>query len=440
MSVLDTIIEKRDGGTHDREAIEELVGGVVSGDIPDYQLAAWLMAVYFRGLNAEEAGTLTDVMIRSGEVIDLSSLSGPLVDKHSTGGVGDKVSLILAPMVAACGVQVPMMSGRGLGHTGGTLDKLESIPGYSTALDAPRFREVIAGCGYSMIGQSERVVPADRIMYAMRDVTGTVESIPLITASILSKKFAEGAQSLVFDVKCGAGAFMKTPEDARTLARSLTDASKALGRPVVACITRMDAPLGYKVGNSLEVEESLDALEGRGPEDLMRVVFRLGGWMLVAAGFAPDPDAGEARCREAIEDGSALQRFRENVRAQGGEVDRLTGGRMQTLRSPEASVVRAKSDGVVTGIDAFAVGSASVLLGAGRTKAEDSVDHGAGVELAVRVGDRVSAGDVLCRTYAAGGVVTERAESVLSRAFTVLPGTGVAGDGGEMILEEISEL
>ncbi len=439
MSVLDTIIEKRDGATHDRDAIEELIGGVVSGEIPDYQLAAWLMAVYFRGLNAEEAGILTDAMIRSGEVIDLSSLPGPLVDKHSTGGVGDKVSLILAPMVAACGIQVPMMSGRGLGHTGGTLDKLESIPGYSTALEAARFREVIAECGYSMIGQSERVAPADRIMYAMRDVTGTVESIPLITASILSKKFAEGAQSLVFDVKCGAGAFMKTPEDARTLARSLTDASKALGRPVVSCITRMDAPLGYKVGNSLEVEESLESLEGRGPEELMRVVHRLGGWMLVAGGLVSDPGAGEARCREAIEDGSAMQRFRANIRAQGGDVERLTVERMRELRSPAATVIRAKNDGVVAGIDAFAVGQASVLLGAGRMKAEDSVDPGAGVELAVRVGNRVNAGDVLGRTYAADGAAAERAESVLSRAFTVLPGA-VAGDGGEMILEEISEL
>lgn len=296
-----------------------------------------------------------------------------------------------------------------------------------------------------MIGQSDRVVPADRIMYAMRDVTGTVESIPLITASILSKKFAEGAQSLVFDVKCGAGAFMKTPQEARTLARSLTEASKALGRPVVACITRMDAPLGYKVGNSVEVEESLDSLEGRGPAELMRVVYRLGGWMLVAAGIVTDPDAGETRCREVIDDGSALQRFRDNVAAQGGAVDRLDGARLRELRSPEVGAIRAKDDGVVGGIDAFAVGSASVLLGAGRAKADDRVDSGAGVELSVRVGDRVSAGEVVCRMFANGRASTERAESVLSRAFTIFPEedesrSGARIDSEEMILEEISEL
>ncbi len=342
MSVLDTILEKRRGNTNSKEALEELVFGVVSGDVPDYQLSAWLMAVYFQGLTPEETGMLTDIMIRSGEVIDLSSLPGPLVDKHSTGGVGDKVSLVLAPMVAACGVQVPMMSGRGLGHTGGTLDKLESIPGYTTGLSPQDFARIIGEKGFAMTGQSKSIVPADRIMYALRDVTGTVESIPLITASILSKKFAEGASALVFDVKCGAGAFMKTLPDARALAKSLISSAQALGRPVAASITRMEAPLGRMVGNILEVEESVECLDGGGPADLMEVTYRLGAWMLVAAGVASSVDDGESRCRQAISDGSAKERFLANVEAQGGDPSKISADVIGSLRSAQSETVRAQ--------------------------------------------------------------------------------------------------
>lgn len=457
MSTLETILKKRDGGEHDVGELESLVFGSVAGRVPDYQLSAWLMAAYFQGLTPRETGALTDIMIRSGEIIDLSALPGPLVDKHSTGGVGDKVSLVLAPMVAACGVQVPMMSGRGLGHTGGTLDKLESIPGYSTALSPEQFAERIREVGYAMTGQSESVVPADRLMYALRDVTGTVESIPLITASILSKKFAEGASALVFDVKCGEGAFMKTLPQARELAESLVNSARALGRPVAACITRMDSPLGYKVGNILEVEESVECLEGNGPDDLMQVVYRLGAWMLVAGGIVSRVEDGEARCRAAIEDGSAMERFVDNVAAQGG-----FGGRSATdahgdreriaaslkpeqlvdLRSDHAGSITAEKDGVVTAINAYSIGSGSVALGAGRSRADQAVDPGAGVVLLVRPGDEVKAGDPLCRMYSRPDAARTRASELISHAFTISGHDEADSSGGSsgMILEELNAL
>ncbi len=440
MSVLDTILEKRQGGTNSREELEELVFGVVSGDVPDYQLSAWLMAVYFQGLSPEETGTLTDIMIRSGEVIDLSSLPGPLVDKHSTGGVGDKVSLVLAPMVAACGVQVPMMSGRGLGHTGGTLDKLESIPGYTTALSPDDFARIIGDKGYAMTGQSKSIVPADRIMYALRDVTGTVESIPLITASILSKKFAEGASALVFDVKCGSGAFMKTLPDARELATSLISSAESLGRPVAASITRMEAPLGRMVGNILEVEESVNCLDGGGPDDLMEVTYRLGAWMLVAAGIVPSVEEGEARCRRAIEDGSAKERFLANVEAQGGNPSKISADVIGSLRSANSETVTAPDSGEVTAMDSYLIGRASVALGAGRSRAEDAVDPGAGVVLAVKPGDTVKAGDPLCTLYAGNGVDMSVARGRVLEAISIGGEPATVSPGDSMILEEQNAL
>ncbi|MFP4644309.1 MAG: thymidine phosphorylase [Spirochaetales bacterium] len=440
MSVLDTILEKRQGGTNSKESLEELVFGVVSGDVPDYQLSAWLMAVYFQGLSPEETGTLTDIMIRSGEVIDLSALPGPLVDKHSTGGVGDKVSLILAPAVAACGVQVPMMSGRGLGHTGGTLDKLESIPGYTTALSPADFSRIVGENGYAMTGQSESIVPADRIMYALRDVTGTVESIPLITASILSKKFAEGASALVFDVKCGSGAFMKTLPDARKLAKSLIASAESLGRPVAASITRMEAPLGNMVGNILEVEESIACLNGAGRQDLMEVTYRLGAWMLVAAGIASSVEDGEARCRRAISDGSAMERFLANVEAQGGDTSKLSAEKIRSLRAPKSETIPAQASGEVTAMDSYLIGRASVALGAGRSRAEDAVDPGAGIELAVKPGDHVRAGDPLCTLYAGDSVDMSPARMRVLEAIRVDGESSGSRGTGSMILEEHNAL
>jgi pyrimidine-nucleoside phosphorylase len=424
MRAVDLIVKKRNGGEHSAEEIRFLVDGYVSGDIPDYQVSAWLMAVYYSGMSGAEAGELTRAMIDSGETIDLSGLAGPLVDKHSTGGVGDKVSLILAPVAAACGLQVPMMSGRALGHTGGTLDKLESITGYSTQIPDDRFREVIAECGYAMIGQSERIVPADRLLYALRDVTGTVESVPLITASIMSKKFAEGARALVFDVKTGNGAFMKTLSDSRQLAESLIATGKNLGRGVIAVITRMDEPLGRMVGNFLEVVESVRCLQGSAeessfsyPGDLMSVTLRLAAWMLIAGGLASTIDEAQAKCQEVIDDGSAYERFRRNVALQGGDSDQLER-ELNSRRASNTRTVSSAAEGWVASVDAFAVGMVGVNLGVGRSRAEDDVLADVGIELHKKAGDRVSRGDELCTIYAETPEAADAAVSGMENAYT----------------------
>lgn len=425
MRAVDLITKKRDGGTHSTAEIEYLIRGYVDGSIPEYQISAWLMAVFFSGMSGEEAGVLTRMMIESGATIDLAGLAGPLVDKHSTGGVGDKVSLILAPIAAACGLQVPMMSGRALGHTGGTLDKLESIPGYSTALTPERFREIIDACGFAMTGQSEEIVPADRLLYALRDVTGTVESVPLITASILSKKFAEGAQSLVFDVKTGSGAFMKSVEASRTLAQSLISTGESLGRNVVAVITRMTEPLGYMVGNFLEVEESVFCLMGssapagfRYPEDLMEVTLRLTAWMLVAGGVAADVAEAEERCRATIESGTALERFWRNVELQGGDREKLES-RLGSWRAPVEVQVPAGRAGVVAEIDAYSVGTAGVPLGVGRSKTDDDVLPDVGFALSKKVGSNVAQGETIATVYGHDQARAEAAAAAVSAAITI---------------------
>jgi len=396
---VDIIAAKRDSKSLGEEQIHGFIQGYAAGNIADYQAAALCMAILLNGMNAEETGHLTRAMIASGEVIDLEGIDAPLVDKHSTGGVGDKVSLILAPMAAACGLKVPMMSGRALGHTGGTLDKLDSIPGYSTALSPSRFRDGIEKVGFVMSGQSEKVVPADHKLYALRDVSATVESIPLITASILSKKFAEGAQSLVMDVKCGRGAFMKTREEARALALSLVDTGKSLGRRVVAVLTDMAEPLGFTVGNFLEVEEAIACLQGEGPADVMEISYRLGAWMLIAGGFEKNLQSAEKCCRRAIESGSAFEIFKANVEFQGGNFSELMAMRGRA-RAEFSRELLASQSGYLSKIDALEVGMAAVALGVGRNVAKDSVEALAGIELLKKTGDKVEKGESIMRVWA----------------------------------------
>jgi len=395
MRAVDLIRRKRDGGELSRAEITFLVEGLTDGVVPTYQWAALAMAILWRGMSPEETAALVEAMLHTGTVLDLSDIPGPKVDKHSTGGVGDKTSLILAPIAAACGVTVPMVSGRGLGHTGGTLDKLESIPGFRIDLDLAAYRRVARECGLVLIGQTAEIAPADRVLYALRDATATVESIPLITASILSKKLAEGIDALVLDVKCGAGAFMSRIEDARALAASMTRIGRALGKPVQAVLTSMDAPLGRMVGNALEVAESVACLKGEGPDDLMEVSLELAAEMLLLGGAAASRDEALDRCRRSIADGSALERFRRVVVAQGGD-GRVCDEPDKVLPRAECvELVRAERAGFVHQLKAFAVGQASMLLGAGRRTAEDAVDPAAGIVLRRAVGDRVSPGDVL---------------------------------------------
>ena len=392
--------------------------GYATGSVPDYQMAAFCMAVLFRSMGDQEVADLTRAMIDSGETLDLTGVSGPFVDKHSTGGVGDKVSIVLAPMVAACGARIPMMSGRGLGHTGGTLDKLESIPGYRTQMDIGRVKEGLEGNGYVMIGQSESLVPADRLMYALRDVTATVESIPLITASIMSKKFAEGAESLVLDVKCGTGAFMQNLEEAESLADSLVRVGHGLGRRVAAVITDMNAPLGRTAGNFLEIRECIECLHGEGPADLTGLTIRLGGWMLFLSELAESVEAGEGRCSEAIDSGAAWARFVENVRFQGGEAAAVVE---PDSVAPAALVHQVISDrrGAVLGIEARAVGHACVLLGAGRATKEDDVLPGVGVRLLKHLGDSVDLGEPLFEIHAVDSATCEQAVPAVLSAYRI---------------------
>ena len=399
MRAVDIIMNKRDGKELSREELGFLVGGYVAGEIPDYQAAAWAMAVYFRGMSAAETAILTELMLKSGATMDLSGIDGPFVDKHSTGGVGDKTSLILAPIVASLGIRDPMMSGRALGHTGGTLDKLDAIPGYRTGLDMAEFRRILAEVGFAMTGQTQDIVPADRLLYALRDVTATVESIPLITASILSKKAAEGADALVFDVKFGSGAFMKDSGDAEQLARSLVDTGTAMGKRIVALLTDMNEPLGNMTGNFLEIEESLDCLEGRGPADLMEVTLELAARMVVLGGKARDPAEGRRLCEEALAGGKPRELFLANIAAQGGDVGKFLALR-GTFRSPVSAEIRAAKAACIRRIDAWKAGRAGIDLGVGRNRTEDSVSPTAGICFHRKGGDRVAAGDLIMTVWA----------------------------------------
>ena len=397
---VDIITKKRDAGQLSREEIAFLIDGYVAGEVPDYQISSWLMAVFFRGMSFEETACLTDVMLHSGSVIDLRAAdgaAGPFVDKHSTGGVGDKLSLPLAPMAAACGVRVPMMSGRALGHTGGTLDKLESMAGYNVFLSPDEFRACIARTGFAMTGQTKEIVPADRLLYALRDVTGTVESIPLITASILSKKVAEGADALVFDVKAGSGAFMKTVDDAEKLAVSLVETAKQMGKKAAALITNMNVPLGRKIGNFLEIEETIECLQGSWPDDVREITLALGARMLVLGGKARSVDEGIALCQEAASSGRALALFLQNVRDQGADPDAVLA-ECGKRRSPHRAELRAAADGFVK-IDALKTGLAGVALGVGRNKTQDAVCADAGLIIHAHEGSAVRKGELVMEVF-----------------------------------------
>jgi len=399
MRAVDLIRRKRAGAELSPAEIRFLVAGIATGTVPDYQWSALLMAIVWRGMNAAETGALVDAMLCSGIRVDLSDIPGPKVDKHSTGGVGDTTSLVLAPIAAACGVTVPMVSGRGLGHTGGTLDKLESIPGFRVDLDLAAYRRVARECGLVLVGQTAEIAPADRVLYALRDATATVESIPLITASILSKKLAEGIDALVLDVKCGDGAFMPRPEDARALATSLATIGRGLGTPVRALLTDMDEPLGPAVGNALEVRAALACLRGddRGP--LAELSLELAAEMLVIGGAAADLDEARGRCRRTIADGSALERFRRVVVAQGGDGRVCDDPDTVLPRAARVELVRADRAGFLSALLAWPIGQASMLLGAGRATVASRIDPAAGIVLHRRVGDPVAVDDVLAELH-----------------------------------------
>ena len=412
------IARKRDGHALTAEEIGAFVRGAVDGSWADYQLSALLMAICLRGLDAEETALYTAAMTRSGTVADLSGIPGIKVDKHSTGGVGDKVSLVLAPWVAACGVPVPMISGRGLGHSGGTLDKLEAIAGFRTGLSLAEYRDQVARVGCALIGQTPELAPADRRLYALRDVTATVESIPLICGSILSKKLAAGIDALVLDVKFGRGAFMPDLPAARELATTLGRVGRAAGKQVRALLTRMDAPLGRAVGNALEVAESIAALRGAGPADLMEVTRALGVEMLLLGGVATTPAEANARLDATLASGAAAAKFREVIAAQGGDSRVVDDpGRLPVARSVEP--VLAPRTGFVSAVDARSVAFAALRLGAGRACAEDTVDPAVGVAGLVQVGEAVTAGQPLAWLHANERAGLPEARALLAGAFTV---------------------
>jgi len=418
MIVYHTIERKRDGEELSPEEIAAFFGAYAEERLPDYQMAAFLMAVYFRGLSRRELAALVDVMLHSGVVVDLTSVPGVKVDKHSTGGVGDKVSLVLAPLVASLGVPVPMMAGRGLGHTGGTLDKLESIPGFRTDLTLDEFRAQLERIGCAIMGQSAEIVPLDRRLYALRDVTGTVESIPLIASSIMSKKLAEGADALVLDIKRGSGAFLPELDRALELAETMVGIGAEHGREVVALLTAMDRPLGYAVGNALEAEEAILALQGEGPEDLREVTLALATEMLVLAGVATDAAAARAAAAGALDDGRALRCMEHVIEAQGGNPAVLEDPAILP-QAPVQRVFTSPRDGTVTTVEPRAIGEAAVALGAGRTALGAPIDPAVGFHITAEPGDRVAAGEPLATVHARTEADAELGVAALARAVRI---------------------
>ena len=418
MRIVDLIRRKRDGHELTREEIQFIVRGYTEAQFPDYQMSAWLMAVLLRGMSSQEIATLTEAMLHSGVTLDWSDLPGKKVDKHSTGGVGDKTSLILAPIVAAGGLLVPMISGRGLGHTGGTLDKLEAIPGFNVNLAPDRMREVLAKCGMVLVGQTEKIVPADKKMYALRDVTGTVESPALICASIMSKKIAEGIDALVLDVKTGSGAFMKKEADAVHLAKLMVETGVRIGKRIVALITDMDQPLGLYVGNALEVIECVDVLKGGGPADLRDLSIELAAWMFYLGEKTASVELGRRLATRMIANGSAFEKFCEVTRLQGGDPESLR----DVSKLPQARnrrEVRSPHLGYVQAINSEQVGIASLVLGGGREKKEDTVDHAVGIVLHKKVGDAVAQNEPICTLHYNSDARLREAESLIASSYQI---------------------
>jgi len=419
MRAVDVIRKKRGGEALNEAELAAFVRAATDGSWPDYQLSALLMAIFFQGMTPQETANYTRLMTHSGKVLDLSDIPGVKVDKHSTGGVGDKVSLILAPLAAACGIVVPMMSGRGLGHTGGTLDKLESIPGFRVNLDEAEFRQALKTVGIGMIGQTAEVAPSDKKLYALRDVTGTVECVPLITGSILSKKLAEGISALVMDVKCGKGAFMKNRADAKVLAEMIVRVGTLNGLKVEAVITSMEAPLGRAVGNTLEVIESIETLQGKGPKDIEELSVVLTAAMVRLAGIAPTDEAAAILVRKALASGAALEKFRQMVAAQGGDA-KIVENFTPMPTAPDRAEVVADFAGFIGGMDAEAVGVAAMHLGAGREKSEDNVDHAVGVMVRKKPGEAVAKGEPVFEIHHRAGKGLQSAQWLLKAAYDIL--------------------
>lgn len=418
MRMVDIIAKKRDGGELTTEEIQFLVRGYTDGSIPDYQMSAWAMAVVFRGMTPRETGDLTLAMAGSGEQLDLSSLKGIKVDKHSTGGVGDKTTLVVAPLVAAAGIPVAKMSGRGLGYSGGTIDKLESFTGFEVERTREQFLQQVRDIGVSVIGQSGNLTPADKKLYALRDVTATVEAVPLIASSIMSKKIAAGADAILLDVKVGKGAFMKSLEEAETLARAMVEIGKQVGRRTVAVISDMNQPLGFAVGNALEVKEAIETLAGKGPRDLTELALAVGSRMLLLGGLVASEQEGRSRLQGIMADGSAVEKLAQMVAAQGGDKQDV----YDTERLPKATIiheVKAQEDGYLTAIDAEAVGHASVVLGAGRLTKDMPIDLAVGLVLHKKRGDRVQKGDVLLTIHANKDELLQSALQELKGAYSI---------------------
>ena len=417
MRMYDLISKKRNGGALNREEMTHLIEGYVKGEIPDYQMSAFLMAVYFQGMTKEETAMMTDLVARSGDMVDLSSIEGIKVDKHSTGGVGDKTTLIVAPLAAACGVKVAKMSGRGLGHTGGTVDKLESIPGMRVSLEREEFFEIVKRIGICVIGQSGNLTPADKKLYALRDVTATVESIPLIAVSIMGKKLAAGSDCILLDVKTGSGAFMNSVEDSLALAQEMVSIGESAGKKTVALITNMDLPLGNNIGNSLEVMEAVETLKNQGPQDLTKVCVELAANMLYLAEMG-DMETCYAKVQEALESGAALQKLIEMVEAQGGDSNVIK----DVSKFEKASIVKeviSPYDGYITFMDTKECGIASCILGAGRETKEDIIDYSAGIILKKKTGDKIAKGDVLAVLYGNKAEKMQPAEEQFLKALKV---------------------
>jgi pyrimidine-nucleoside phosphorylase len=425
MRAVDLIRKKRDSGEHSREEIEFLISGYTRGEIPDYQIAAWLMSAWIRGLSRAETTALTQAMLHSGEVLDLSSLLGKKVDKHSTGGVGDKTSLILAPIVAAGGLIVPMLSGRGLGHTGGTLDKLESIPGFNTNLSLKDFRRVLGECGMALIGQTAEIAPADKKIYALRDATSTVENTGLICASIMSKKLAEGLDALVLDVKTGSGAFMKREEDAVGLAEVMVEAGKSMGKKMVALITDMDQPLGRAAGHANEIVESIEVLNGKGPADLRELSVELSAWMFYLGEKTKSVEEGRKLAERMISSGEAREKFRQCIRLQGGD-ERVIDEPDLLPKAAFDVDVASRSGGAIVATDCEQFGIALAMLGGGRETKEDRIDHAVGLEFHKRIGQRVEKGEPLATIHYNSDAKLAEAKRMVAESFVIEARTGQA--------------